>query len=127
MATGSWMWLRYFICYSAARCSPIRVVMWSCFFFSSRRRHTRCSRDWSSDVCSSDLYLASAESIDPKRDRLVESHLSKIRARMSSGSLGISANRGNAGGPLAGGGRRRRRSEESRGGEEGRSPGAPDN
>src|SRR5690554_1144847 len=29
------------------------------FFFSSRRRHTRCGRDWSSDVCSSDLwYLA---------------------------------------------------------------------
>src|SRR2546429_6761349 len=26
------------------------------FFFSSRRRHTRCSRDWSSDVCSSDLH-----------------------------------------------------------------------
>src|SRR3989442_12188204 len=30
------------------------------FFFSSRRRHTRCGRDWSSDVCSSDL-----DSIDP--------------------------------------------------------------
>src|SRR2546422_569612 len=31
-------------------------VSFSCFFFfSSRRRHTRCSRDWSSDVCSSDL------------------------------------------------------------------------
>src|SRR5690625_4423231 len=31
--------------------------MWSClrFFFSSRRRHTRWPRDWSSDVCSSDL------------------------------------------------------------------------
>src|SRR2546422_3393865 len=29
----------------------------SFFFFSSRRRHTRCSRDWSSDVCSSDLYV----------------------------------------------------------------------
>src|SRR2546429_2969461 len=28
------------------------------FFFSSRRRHTRCSRDWSSDVCSSDLPAA---------------------------------------------------------------------
>src|SRR5256884_476341 len=31
---------------------------WHCisfFFFSSRRRHTRCSRDWSSNVCSSDL------------------------------------------------------------------------
>src|SRR5690606_39985405 len=27
------------------------------FFFSSRRRHTRFSRDWSSDVCSSDLYF----------------------------------------------------------------------
>src|SRR5207245_8597979 len=26
------------------------------FFFSSRRRHTRCYRDWSSDVCSSDLW-----------------------------------------------------------------------
>src|SRR5690606_30569446 len=26
------------------------------FFFSSRRRHTRFSRDWSSDVCSSDLH-----------------------------------------------------------------------
>src|SRR5690625_1394679 len=26
-----------------------------CFFFSSRRRHTRWPRDWSSDVCSSDL------------------------------------------------------------------------
>src|SRR3989440_3932337 len=32
------------------------------FFFSSRRRHTRSDRDWSSDVCSSDLPLA--------RDRL---------------------------------------------------------
>src|SRR5207253_8176562 len=28
-----------------------------CFFFSSRRRHTRWPRDWSSDVCSSDLGL----------------------------------------------------------------------
>src|SRR5205814_4464687 len=27
------------------------------FFFASRRRHTRCLSDWSSDVCSSDLYL----------------------------------------------------------------------
>src|SRR6266496_5156280 len=26
----------------------------ACFFFSSRRRHTRSLRDWSSDVCSSD-------------------------------------------------------------------------
>src|SRR5207245_5744891 len=31
------------------------------FLLSSRRRHTRCYRDWSSDVCSSDLALAAAE------------------------------------------------------------------
>src|SRR5690606_39490300 len=30
-------------------------------FFSSRRRHTRFSRDWSSDVCSSDLSSVGAE------------------------------------------------------------------
>src|SRR5690606_31875109 len=30
-------------------------VFYLSFFFSSRRRHTRFSRDWSSDVCSSDL------------------------------------------------------------------------
>src|SRR5579883_3630862 len=33
---------------------PLRVVG-RLFFFSGRRRHTRFSRDWSSDVCSSDL------------------------------------------------------------------------
>src|SRR3989442_1156662 len=37
----------------------------SFFFFSSRRRHTRCGRDWSSDVCSSDL--AAARSTPPRR------------------------------------------------------------
>src|SRR5437899_7426307 len=31
--------------------------MYIVFFFSSRRRHTRCLSDWSSDVCSSDLKL----------------------------------------------------------------------
>src|SRR5207249_6122787 len=35
-------------------------------FFSSRRRHTRSKRDWSSDVCSSDLVVAGG-----KRDRQV--------------------------------------------------------
>src|ERR1035438_10815538 len=32
------------------------------FFFSSRRRHTRCLSDWSSDVCSSDLFFFAAVS-----------------------------------------------------------------
>src|SRR2546422_11304237 len=35
-----------------------RAISMRNFFFSSRRRHTRCSRDWSSDVCSSDLDFA---------------------------------------------------------------------
>src|SRR5690606_41085215 len=36
--------------------SPQMMVLYRFFFFfSSRRRHTRFSRDWSSDVCSSDL------------------------------------------------------------------------
>src|SRR6266498_1256553 len=35
------------------------------FFFSSRRRHTRCGRDWSSDVCSSDLLREHAAAADP--------------------------------------------------------------
>src|SRR5437868_9297660 len=33
------------------------------FFFSSRRRHTRSKRDWSSDVCSSDLNVLKPISI----------------------------------------------------------------
>src|SRR5690606_18505971 len=37
----------------SATCAEARPTL---FFFSSRRRHTRFSRDWSSDVCSSDLY-----------------------------------------------------------------------
>src|SRR5207253_4041370 len=35
----------------------IGVMYMGFFFFSSRRRHTRWPRDWSSDVCSSDLLL----------------------------------------------------------------------
>src|SRR5438874_5449885 len=37
-----------------ATCAAL-VRLWFVFFFSSRRRHTRSLRDWSSDVCSSDL------------------------------------------------------------------------
>src|SRR5699024_11439903 len=33
------------------------LLLFLFFFFSSRRRHTRSKRDWSSDVCSSDLSL----------------------------------------------------------------------
>src|SRR6266550_4668088 len=60
------------------------------FFFSSRRRHTRCSRDWSSDVCSSDL----AEAIAIARrsgfeaglnDPFAGGHVIERHARPSSG------------------------------------------
>src|SRR5204863_4237289 len=34
----------------------VRLLTHFFFFFSSRRRHTRSLRDWSSDVCSSDLW-----------------------------------------------------------------------
>ena len=37
----------------------------SCFFFfSSRRRHTRLVRDWSSDVCSSDLAFLEKQTVE---------------------------------------------------------------
>src|SRR5690606_39894120 len=46
-------------------------------FFSSRRRHTRFSRDWSSDVCSSDLFrLLAGEFRKP-----VERFLSRLGCR----------------------------------------------
>src|SRR5215813_5499201 len=41
------------------------------FFFSSRRRHTRCGRDWSSDVCSSDLEHDEQLLMDPLEILLV--------------------------------------------------------
>src|SRR5947199_3037667 len=36
-----------------------------CFFFSSRRRHTSCLSDWSSDVCSSDLRTVTTNIVNP--------------------------------------------------------------
>src|SRR5262245_44858813 len=40
---------------SGSQSTGVFVMCW--FFFSSRRRHTRCLSDWSSDVCSSDLLV----------------------------------------------------------------------
>src|SRR5690625_2345479 len=42
------------------------------FFFSSRRRHTRWPRDWSSDVCSSDLYEITKGSVHFNGEDLLE-------------------------------------------------------
>src|SRR5436309_14191196 len=58
------------------------------FFFSSRRRHTRFSRDWSSDVCSSDLRLYRVQraivlrirrDIGEDRNVVARAHLTKKR------------------------------------------------
>src|SRR6266542_6386734 len=61
--------------------SPEKLVSSSSFFFSSRRRHTRCYRDWSSDVCSSDLVLDAR--IDVGAGRLAED--------LAFGRLGVAA------------------------------------
>src|SRR2546426_7922201 len=43
---------------SVRRCVRILYRLLFFFFFSSRRRHTRLQGDWSSDVCSSDLFVS---------------------------------------------------------------------
>ena len=45
------------------------------FFFSSRRRHTRYWRDWSSDVCSSDLALWCSLCSRPSTHSMVSLHI----------------------------------------------------
>src|SRR2546429_6890281 len=56
---------------AASEIDMISVIwMYVFFFFSSRRRHTRCSRDWSSDVCSSDLRRARVRVSEGERQRV---------------------------------------------------------
>src|SRR5690625_6853645 len=56
------------------------------FFFSSRRRHTRWPRDWSSDVCSSDL---AAHAHCPRRGQVARGR--EPRARSEGGLRGAAA------------------------------------
>src|SRR5690606_39281925 len=46
------------------------VFQYISFFFSSRRRHTRFSRDWSSDVCSSDLKVGRTSPLTDEKVQL---------------------------------------------------------
>src|SRR5437762_5984998 len=50
-----------------------------CFFFSSRRRHTRYIGDWSSDVCSSDLVVADRLDAGACADVVVEDEADRRR------------------------------------------------
>src|SRR5699024_11263278 len=67
------------------------------FFFSSRRRHTRSKRDWSSDVCSSDL--AAVDEI--KWDG--EHHRTDIAEAAAAGRIGLAEIYGAPEAPAAGG------------------------
>src|SRR2546426_4365438 len=62
----------------------IVVFFFFFFFFSSRRRHTRLQGDWSSDVCSSDLWWSSVVgrwSVVVSRWALVVGHWSPVHRR----------------------------------------------
>src|SRR5690606_39761930 len=58
------------------------------FFFSSRRRHTRFSRDWSSDVCSSDLAAGHSVQFLPEQS-IIDRVLAEVQAgRVTIGVIG---------------------------------------
>src|SRR3712207_9560507 len=71
------------------------------FFFSSRRRHTRYWRDWSSDVCSSDLLLVVAGVV--ALGTVVFRFLPQLTLSNESG-IEARRNAARAAGPPAGGG-----------------------
>src|SRR5699024_11822713 len=54
------------------------------FFFSSRRRHTRSKRDWSSDVCSSDLLT---DYVLPEGVRIGDASRIRLGAHLSPGTV----------------------------------------
>src|SRR5207248_4437638 len=58
-----------------------------CFFFSSRRRHTRSYGDWSSDVCSSDLELIS-------KNRQLQRQVTKLTERTTKSTASKGVERG---------------------------------
>src|SRR5690606_41100683 len=62
--------------------------------FSSRRRHTRFSRDWSSDVCSSDLSVAVAWNIGREQFFQSLNVFDDLKLRASYGRLGNPASGG---------------------------------
>src|SRR5690606_39759742 len=75
-----------------SRLCSLLLSMLFFFFFSSRRRHTRFSRDWSSDVCSSDLdYVLMEKALEEGKEIIgLETSASQIEALSSpSDSAGV--------------------------------------
>src|SRR2546421_708784 len=69
------------------------------FFFSSRRRHTRSDRDWSSDVCSSDLDLGETVRgadvvVSSAPSHVVREVMGRVGAALSRGTLVVSVSKG---------------------------------
>src|SRR5690348_18073285 len=94
------------------------------FFFSSRRRHTRWTGDWSSDVCSSDLMLLMARGVARQRELMIRASLGARNGRLIRQRLTESTLLALAGGVV--GLVAAKRSEERRVGKECRSGWAPD-
>src|SRR5436853_6485319 len=71
-------------------CLIVGAIFSFVFFFSSRRRHTRCLSDWSSDVCSSDLHLSLkiAEKQELLETEVVSERLEKVFGYME-GEIGV--------------------------------------
>src|SRR3989442_10775626 len=102
-------------------CFVLCLFVFFFFFFSSRRRHTRCGRDWSSDVCSSDLCLVGVLGL---RISEAQAHLQGTRGPLQQEAVGQLADVGKL--PLlALEGELRGRSEERRVGKECRSRWSP--
>src|ERR1039457_1015702 len=82
----------------APRASPGHITSADCdatvqsgiFFFSSRRRHTRLQGDWSSDVCSSDLYNNNGTHDWTVANNIFVGHLDRKSTRLNSSHLVIS-------------------------------------
>src|SRR6202048_266787 len=63
--------------------TPLARPCHDVFFFSSRRRHTRSTRDWSSDVCSSDLAGAVSQLLNEATQRIARSSKGPFSAKRS--------------------------------------------
>src|SRR2546427_3472524 len=71
--------------------SSITLLCCLFFFFSSRRRHTRFDCDWSSDVCSSDLFPTAQPLLEVEKQAVVDAlRRAKGNKTQAAAALGLS-------------------------------------